>query len=109
MAITNERIKTEESPQFNDDDLLKTIQNLQNRHIFDFYNTVWDVILNLVSSPGPIIIAKNLYQMLSSEKNKVHYYAASKSQMFFNWLVSGKLSDYFKVKSQASFFGLKFR
>lgn len=111
MAITNERIQNEESlNSLMIDALIKNNPESPESPYFDFTNTVWkNVILNLVSSPGPIIIAKKLYQMLSSEKNKVHYYAASKSQMFFNWLVSGKLSDYFKVKSQASFFGLKFR
>ncbi len=70
---------------------------------------VWKrVVLNLVVSPGPYIVAKKISEILSDKKNRVHYYSASPSQSFFKWLVSGKLSESFKIKQTANFFGINF-
>jgi short-subunit dehydrogenase len=91
------------------EEILKNNPEPEGSPYIENSNEVWKrVVLNLVVSPGPYIIAKKIFEILTDKKNRVHYYAASTSQLFFKWLVSGKLSEYFKIKQTANFFGVNF-
>ena len=91
------------------EELIKNNPEPEQSPYFSYSSEVWKrVVLNLIVSPGPLIVAKKINEIINDKKNRVHYYAASASQSLFYWLASGKVSEYFKIKQTANFFGTKF-
>jgi short-subunit dehydrogenase len=90
------------------ENLLKSNATNPNSPYFKISQNPWRrIVQNLVVSPSPISVSRNLGKIIEQSKPKIHNIIGSASQRLQMWLLRRVVSDDFGVNGAAEFFGIK--
>jgi len=104
----------EETYEYKEENSITTLKKLLNAFptpktspYYPAARQTWEtVVRNMIHGPSPQIVAKKLYQIITSKNPKVHYISSNFIQRFGYFLMRRVISDKMKIFITRKFYGI---